>query len=681
MISIRDCFSSFLLYFSDANNEDFHRRIAQLQSEVSALSNARANLAFERDTLQTEKQMLISAHDAKVKEVDGELSAMLVHLTEVTEEAAANEERVHNLTAKTYALEQIASTKDREIASLRASLDAANAQSSDNVQQLRGEMVQKEQEVLQLLDSVARARRGKPFATTRLDAPANAGSSELVCNVPARCLSGMLVVIGDGNDNEEERHIVGFASILVDHPLSHAHPVGTIVTIYDPNQLVHTSNLAAVTTELQEQRQQLAQVEIQLREQAAEYQRYQDEADRATLATLAQHSAQVEDFQCLLARSYEERDKITAGNVEYQRQLATTQIANVEASVVAEERDKLRRELERTKTSLADVTSEFQTYQEQMMRSVGEAKMTQIRESAVSEQLRNEVEDLQRQVAIHVSEVDRVTAEREALQKEKDAMGRDTDAELQKLRVRLAEMTMSLAALQSEKQMLASLHDAKVKEVDGELSAMLVHLTEVTEEAAANEERVHNLTAKTYALEQIASNKDREIASLRTSLDDMHQLRGEMAQKVQHLQDSVTNLTATADLRKSSDEPSVDDEAIRIATMEASVRRIDDLSASLAALQQQLSTKEAELVTQQHMVMTVAEEYQSYKLRVGDDLQSRDFDVKVLKGEISQLTTEAASAQADHHLLQMQYDELLERFERMERLYTEALAENTILSR
>ena len=543
MISIRDCFSSFLLYFSDANNEDFHRRIAQLQSEVSALSNARANLAFERDTLQTEKQMLISAHDAKVKEVDGELSAMLVHLTEVTEEAAANEERVHNLTAKTYALEQIASTKDREIASLRASLDAANAQSSDNVQQLRGEMVQKEQEVLQLLDSVARARRGKPFATTRLDAPANAGSSELVCNVPARCLSGMLVVIGDGNDNEEERHIVGFASILVDHPLSHAHPVGTIVTIYDPNQLVHTSNLAAVTTELQEQRQQLAQVEIQLREQAAEYQRYQDEADRATLATLAQHSAQVEDFQCLLARSYEERDKITAGNVEYQRQLATTQIANVEASVVAEERDKLRRELERTKTSLADVTSEFQTYQEQMMRSVGEAKMTQIRESAVSEQLRNEVEDLQRQVAIHVSEVDRVTAEREALQKEKDAMGRDTDAELQKLRVRLAEMTMSLAALQSEKQMLASLHDAKVKEVDGELSAMLVHLTEVTEEAAANEERVHNLTAKTYALEQIASTKDREIASLRASLDaanaqssdNVQQLRGEMVQKEQEV--------------------------------------------------------------------------------------------------------------------------------------------------
>ena len=244
-----------------------------------------------------------------------------------------------------------------------------------------------------------------------------------------------------------------------------------------------------------------------------------------------------------------------------------------------------------------------------------------------------------------------------------------------------ANLAFERDTLQTEKQMLISAHDAKVKEVDGELSAMLVHLTEVTEEAAANEERVHNLTAKTYALEQIAFNKDREIASLRTSLDDMHQLRGEMAQKVQHLQDSVTNLTATADLRKSSDEPSVDDEAIRIATMEASVRRIDDLSASLAALQQQLSTKEAELVTQQHMVMTVAEEYQSYKLRVGDDLQSRDFDVKVLKGEISQLTTEAASAQADHHLLQMQYDELLERFERMERLYTEALAENTILSR
>ena len=552
-----------------------------MQSEVSALSSARAALALEGDALQSEKQLLISAHDAKVEEV--------------------------------------VSNKDKEIASLLANLDAANAQSKGDMQQLRGELAQKEQEVQRLLDSVLQARRGKPFATTRLNAAAIAGGRELECNVPAGCMPGMLVVIGEGHDHEEERHISGFASILIDHPLSHTHSVGTIVNIYDPDQLVLTSNLAAVTAELQEQRQQLAQVETQLREQTAEYQRYQDEADRTTLMTLAQHSAQVEDFQCLLARSYEERAKITADSVEYQRQLAIAQIASAEVSVVVEERDRLRGELERTKTSLAGVTSDFQTCQEQLIRSIGEAKMTQVREqhqlSIVSEQLRIEVEDLQRQIAIHNSEVDRLTAEREALQKEKDMMRRDTDAELQRLRVRLAEMTTSCATLQSEKQLLISLHDAKVKEVDGELSAMLVHLTEVTEEAAANEERVHDLTAKTYALEQIVSNKDK------------------------------------------------------------------DLSTSLAALQQQLSAKEEELATQQRMQMAMAEEHQSYKLRVGEDMKSRDLDVKVLKGELSLLTTEAAAAQADLRLVQVQYDELLERFERMERLYTEALAENTILSR
>ena len=112
---------------------------------------------------------------------------------------------------------------------------------------LAEEMVAMKLEIENLKNSTIRSlnaqvRRGKPLATTRLLAPANAGSSELVCNVPAGCLSGMLVVIGDGNDNEEERHIVGFASILVDHPLSHAHPVGTIVTIYDPNQLALASH-------------------------------------------------------------------------------------------------------------------------------------------------------------------------------------------------------------------------------------------------------------------------------------------------------------------------------------------------------------------------------------------------------------------------------------------------------
>ena len=46
-----------------------------MQAEVTALSSARAALAIERESLQSEKQLLISAHDAKIKEVDGHLIA------------------------------------------------------------------------------------------------------------------------------------------------------------------------------------------------------------------------------------------------------------------------------------------------------------------------------------------------------------------------------------------------------------------------------------------------------------------------------------------------------------------------------------------------------------------------------------------------------------------------------
>ena len=81
--------------------------------------------------------------------------------------------------------------------------------------------------------SPERKDRGKPFATTRLDAVAIASSSELECIVPEGCVPGMLVVIGEGLDNEEERLISGFASILVDRPLSHTHLVGTLLIIYD----------------------------------------------------------------------------------------------------------------------------------------------------------------------------------------------------------------------------------------------------------------------------------------------------------------------------------------------------------------------------------------------------------------------------------------------------------------
>ena len=91
------------------------------------------------------------------------------------------------------------------------------------------------------------SQRGNPFATTALDAPVEEGSSELQCNVPDGCLPGMLVVIGEGLDNEEQRLIVGFASILVDQPLSHAHPIGTSITIYNKS-----SDKPALTASLSE---------------------------------------------------------------------------------------------------------------------------------------------------------------------------------------------------------------------------------------------------------------------------------------------------------------------------------------------------------------------------------------------------------------------------------------------
>ena len=47
----------------------------------------------------------------------------------------------------------------------------------------------------------------------------------------------MLVVVGEGQENEEERLISEFASIIVHQPLLYPHRVGTVLTIYDPNHL------------------------------------------------------------------------------------------------------------------------------------------------------------------------------------------------------------------------------------------------------------------------------------------------------------------------------------------------------------------------------------------------------------------------------------------------------------
>ena len=90
--------------------------------------------------------------------------------------------------------------------------------------------------------------RGKLFATTKLDVVATVGSKELKCNVPAGCVSGMLVVIEEGVRNEESRLIVGFASILIDRPLSHTHSIGTSIAIYYNNHFAVGSNTASTTT-------------------------------------------------------------------------------------------------------------------------------------------------------------------------------------------------------------------------------------------------------------------------------------------------------------------------------------------------------------------------------------------------------------------------------------------------
>ena len=95
---------------------------------------------------------------------------------------------------------------------------------------------------------VGRESRGKFFAITKLDKAVSAGSHELECNVPEGCVPGMLVVLGEGLGHEEKRLIVGFASILVDRPLSYTHPAGTSITIYDPHQLAVGFHSAVTNT-------------------------------------------------------------------------------------------------------------------------------------------------------------------------------------------------------------------------------------------------------------------------------------------------------------------------------------------------------------------------------------------------------------------------------------------------
>ena len=159
---------------------------------------------------------------------------MSYQVSQIRDELSAKEKAL--IDTLTLLREQLAQEKNEKE-------ELINALAANNKEgRLAEEMAEMKREIEKLKNSTilnlnAQVRRGKPFATTRLLAHANSGSSELECNVPVGSLPGMVVVIGDGYDNEEERQISGFASILIDHPLSHAHPVGTIVTIYDPNQL------------------------------------------------------------------------------------------------------------------------------------------------------------------------------------------------------------------------------------------------------------------------------------------------------------------------------------------------------------------------------------------------------------------------------------------------------------
>ena len=57
-------------------------------------------------------------------------------------------------------------------------------------------------------------------------------------------MPGMLVVIGEGISNDDERCISGLGSILVDRPLSRAYPIGTLITIYDPAHAALTKRIS-----------------------------------------------------------------------------------------------------------------------------------------------------------------------------------------------------------------------------------------------------------------------------------------------------------------------------------------------------------------------------------------------------------------------------------------------------
>ena len=179
--------------------------------------------------------------EGRLLEKEKEIESLVLLQAKAEEEAGRGHVERQTIMDQCSALKQ-------QIADLKGQLQAdalvRQALESDleSKENLLGESAKRTtQDEVQINHLKARVRRGKPFATVILDAVVKAGTNELQCKVPAGCMAGMLVVIGEGLDDEEERLISGFASILIDQPLSHAHPVGTPITIYDPNQLALTS--------------------------------------------------------------------------------------------------------------------------------------------------------------------------------------------------------------------------------------------------------------------------------------------------------------------------------------------------------------------------------------------------------------------------------------------------------
>ena len=252
---------------------------AALRSRSDEISTLKKSL----DTIKAAKTVL----EREKSEVDGqnrasqdEIIVLQKQLTDLQSFSAARivdlEAQLNNGNAQYMALQK--QQKDTSTTSA--------AQAKD-LEQQNGEL-----QALQAL-----ARRGKAFATTKLDAPAKTGGSKLQCKVPTGCLPGMLVVIGEGLNNDDERCIAGLASILVDQPLSRSYPIGTPVTIYDPNHLALTSRIGELEAQDVRTNDELVSVQAAMTKLEATHK----QANDTFASTNAAATKEIESLQTQLA--------------------------------------------------------------------------------------------------------------------------------------------------------------------------------------------------------------------------------------------------------------------------------------------------------------------------------------------------------------------------------------------